>query len=179
MWNGAKVILGLCIHDDKSRWPFAFIPHSRGTQKSAPLTSDWNTPGGETKQWKYPDLGTPTTASWLNFFMRADQGHGGRFYENETLQEIDWTEFGDDSFCVHATFFRAWQGIKEEGRPHLARKCGRFDLFQTGIDLQHIANYRKQEYFMSTSRVNVFGFRRYESQLPQGLAWNRNSTFGD
>ena len=115
MWHAAKTILGLCIYDNKSRWSFAFVPQGRGVQNSEPLPADWHTLGGESRQGKYPDLGTPTTARVSNFFMRANQGYGDRFsgYEKETLTKIDWTDFADDSFCVRATFFRAWFGIKE------------------------------------------------------------------
>ena len=103
---------------------------SRGVQNSVPLASDWHTLGGESKQLRYPDLGGPTVARCSNVFMRANQGHGDRFsgHENETLAPIDWTEFGDDSFGVHATFYRAWTNIEEQpvlawqGSPHLARR---------------------------------------------------------
>ena len=87
MWHAAKTILGLCIYDNKSRWSFAFVPQGRGVQNSEPLPADWHTLGGESRQGKYPDLGTPTTARVSNFFMRANQGYGDRFsgYEKETL----------------------------------------------------------------------------------------------
>ena len=108
--------------------------------------------------------------------MRANQGHGDRFSgcEKEILSKIDWTEFADDSFCVHATFFRAWSGIKEQGiipggqegrrahthltpssslqtMPHLARRNSDVLIFFNVADLQHAADIRGMDFFMSTN----------------------------